>query len=113
MENDDQFIARIRQIILKNMKEDGFGVAMLCKMAFISRTQLHIRIKSITNRSASHYIRFVRIEKACQLLRQTNLNISNVSLETGIDSLPYFSRIFRAEVGLSPQKYRKKHRSEQ
>lgn len=111
--NDDEFVAQIRQIILENMKLEGFGVPVLCKMICMSRTQLHIKIKSLTGRSTSHYIKCVRIEKACELLGETNLKISRVSKEIGIDSLPYFSRIFKKEVGLSPHKYRKKYRSEQ
>lgn len=113
VESDVELIARIRQIILMHMKEEGFGVLMLCKLAYISRTKLHIKLKSLTNRSTSHYIRLVRIEKACQLLKETNLNISSVSLQIGIESLPYFSRIFKAEMGLSPQIYRKKYQLEQ
>ncbi len=111
--HDDEFIILIRRTIIENMKVEGFGVSMLCKLVCVSRTQLHIKIKSLTNRSTSHYIRFIRIEKACQLLRETNLNITQVSMEIGIDSLPYFSRIFRAEIGLCPHKYRNKFRSEQ
>ncbi|WP_167606425.1 helix-turn-helix domain-containing protein [Maribellus sediminis] len=109
----EEFVVLVRKTIIENMKADGFGVCMLCKKIGMSRTQLHIKLKLVTNRSTSHYIRFVRIQKATQLLRETNLNITQVSLEVGIDSLPYFSRIFRAEVGLSPQKYRKIYRLEQ
>lgn len=113
LENDVQFIARIRQIIIKNMKKEGFGVCMLCKLAFISRTQLHIKLKSLANLSTSHYIRRIRIEKASQMLRETKLNIKNISLEIGIESPSYFSRIFNLEVGLCPQKYREKYKLEQ
>ncbi|MCY1719954.1 helix-turn-helix transcriptional regulator [Prolixibacteraceae bacterium Z1-6] len=110
---NEEFVKLIRKAIIENMKVEGFGVRMLCKKVGISRTQLHIKLKSFTNRSTSHYIRFVRIKKACQLLRETYLNITQVASEIGIDSLPYFSRIFRAEVGLSPQEYRKIYRLEQ
>ncbi|WP_340112739.1 helix-turn-helix domain-containing protein [Maribellus mangrovi] len=113
VKHDDEFIVRIRQIILENMKAEGFGVRMLCKISFMSRTQLHIKMKSITGRSTSHYIKFVRIQKACQLLLETNLNITQIAIEVGVDSLPYFSRIFRTETGFSPHNYRGKIRSEQ
>ena len=113
IKNDEEFVAHIRQIIMENMKKEGFGVPVLCKMICMSRTQLHIKIKSLTGRSTSHFIKCVRIQKACELLRKTNLKINRVSSEIGIDSLPYFSRIFSKEVGLSPHKYRKKYLSEQ
>ncbi|WP_340112727.1 helix-turn-helix transcriptional regulator [Maribellus mangrovi] len=93
---------------MENMKEEGFGVRKLCKLVSMSRTQLHIKMKLLTNRSTSHYIRLIRIERACQLLLETNLNITQIAVEVGVDSLPYFSRIFRTETGFSPHNYRGK-----
>ena len=113
VKNNDEFVAHIRRIILENMKEEGFGVPVLCKMTCMSRTQLHVKLNSLTRHSTSQYIKSIRIQRACELLGETNLKISRISKEIGIDSLPYFSRIFKKEVGLSPHKYRKKYRSEQ
>lgn len=72
----------------------------------MSRTQLHNKIKSLTSKSTSHFIKQVRLEKAVELLCTTDLNISQVALEIGLDSLSYFSRIFTEEFGVSPNKYR-------
>ena len=110
---EDEFIIKIRTIIVDQMKEEGFGVNDLCKKMTMSRTQLHHKIKSLVGKPTSHLIRSIRIEKAKQLLKQTTLNISEVSYEVGIDSHAYFSRMFAAETGLSPNKFREKAKSEQ
>lgn len=110
---EDQFVRRVREIILEYMNQDNFGVPELCKLVFMSRTQLHNKLKSLTDKSTSHFIRLIRLEKACQLLRESDLNISQVSMEVGIDSLPYFSRIFTEHTGFSPNKYREKHHKKQ
>lgn len=112
-QKEDEFIIRLRKIILENMTDEDFGVSELCKKILMSRTQLHNKLKSLTGRSTSHFIRLVRIEKATELLRDSELNISQISLELGIDSLSYFSRIFREETGLSPNHYREKYQEEQ
>ncbi|SHO59491.1 hybrid sensor histidine kinase/response regulator transcription factor [Algoriphagus zhangzhouensis] len=106
IKQEDEFIIRLREIVQASMEEESFGVPELCKKAYMSRTQLHNKIKSLTNKSTSHFIKQVRLEKAVELLCTTDLNISQVALEIGLDSLSYFSRIFTEEFGVSPNKYR-------
>ena len=110
---EDKFIVRTRNTILENMTEEDFGVPELCKQLGMSRTQLHNKIKSLTNRSTSHFIRMVRIDKASQLLNESDLNVSQIASEVGIESLTYFSRIFKSETGLAPNQYREQYKLEQ
>jgi len=113
MQKEDAFIFRLREIILESMNEQNFSVTELCKNVGISRTQLHNKIKALTGHSTSHFIKKVRIHKASQLLRTSEMNISQVALEVGVESLPYFTKIFTKETGLSPSKYREKSQIEQ
>ncbi|NVK49502.1 MAG: helix-turn-helix domain-containing protein [Cyclobacteriaceae bacterium] len=55
----------------------------------------------------------VRIHQASRLLRTSEMNISQVAFEVGVDSLPYFTKIFPKEMGLSISKYREKSQLEQ
>ncbi|MDX8339037.1 ATP-binding protein [Draconibacterium sp. IB214405] len=108
---EDEFIIRVRQKILANMTEESFGIPELCKQVGLSRSQLHNKIKSLTGRSTSHFIRLVRVEKACQLLLESELNVSLIAYEVGIESVSYFSRIFKEETGSSPSEYQAKYQS--
>lgn len=53
------------------------------------------------------YIKTVRMEKARELLRETNMKISDISERVGYSSLSYFCRSFRNEYGVTPDQYRK------
>lgn len=110
---EDKFVLNLKNLIIDNMSEDGFGVPKLGELAFMSRTQLHNKIKALTNKSTSGLIRFVRIEKACELMETTNLNISEIGFELGIHSSSYFSKIFAKEKGVSPAKYKKAYQKQQ
>ena len=90
------------------MHEQNFGVKELCKKVGMSRTQLHNKIKALTGYYTSHFIKKARIHQATKLLRTTEMNIRQVAIEVGIESLPYFTKIFTKEIGLSPSKYREK-----
>jgi YesN/AraC family two-component response regulator len=53
------------------------------------------------------YLNRYRVNQAKQLLTDTNKSITEIALEVGFSDSGYFGRIFRREVGVSPQAYRK------
>lgn len=55
----------------------------------------------------SHYVRKVRIGYACSLLQETELKIVDVANDSGFKNLSLFNRQFKAEIGKTPQQYRK------
>lgn len=55
----------------------------------------------------SKYIKTLRMEKARELLRDTNMKINEISEKVGYSSLSYFCRSFRNEYGVTPEQYRK------
>lgn len=53
------------------------------------------------------YITSIRINKAKELLKNTNYSIQEISALAGYENPLYFSRIFRKQTGMSPSRYRK------
>ncbi len=54
------------------------------------------------------YFNHLRIQRACQLLHIKELRVNEVALQLGFDDAFYFSRLFKSQIGQSPQEYRKK-----
>ncbi len=54
------------------------------------------------------YIIRKKMEKACHLLLNTNLNISEISASAGFEDVYYFSRLFKKHIGVAPANYRKR-----
>ena len=52
------------------------------------------------------YIKKLRMEKAKELLKQTDLTISQVAAQTGFSDYNYFCRVFKKETGIPAKKYR-------
>ncbi|MGD9328522.1 MAG: ATP-binding protein, partial [Cyclobacteriaceae bacterium] len=113
IQKEDAFIVRLQEIVRESLHEQNFGVVELCKKVGMSRTQMHNKIKALTGHSTSHFIKKVRIRQASRLLRNSEMNISQVAFEVGVESLPYFTKIFTKEMGLSPSKFREKASLEQ
>ena len=102
---EDAFIHRLQDIIVSKMKDAEFGINTLCQDMGMSRSQLHLKLKALTNRSTSHVIRAVRLHKAKELLQENSMNVTEVSFEVGFNDPAYFSRKFTEEFGISPKKF--------
>lgn len=109
-END--FIIKITEIIEKNISNEQFGVSELARETSMSRSNLLRKIKKLTNLSASRFIRQVRLKNAMGMLRETSLNVSEVSYKVGFSSSSYFIKCFRDYYGHPPGKTGKQDEKE-
>ena len=76
----------------------------------ISRSVLERRFQSLLGRSPAAEIRRLHLERARQLLVETDLSIDKVSQRSGFTSPEYFTSVFRPEYGQTPLQYRKHNR---
>ncbi|MDX1477497.1 MAG: ATP-binding protein [Saprospiraceae bacterium] len=98
----EDFVRNLNQAIDEHMEDDEFSVVHLCRALSMSRTNLHNKIKAVTGRSTTGYIRLRRLLKAKELLQQGNLNVSEVAYAVGFKSQSYFSTSFAREFGAPP-----------
>ena len=50
----------------------------------------------------------IRMEKAAELMKETDRTLESISFLVGYDDYHYFSRVFRKKMGISPSEYRSK-----
>jgi YesN/AraC family two-component response regulator len=75
---------------------------------YMSRSRLSKIFNEEMGMSVSAYINRVRIERAKRLLHDPSLTIVDVANLTGFEAQSYFSKQFKAVVGVSPKKFREK-----
>ena len=73
----------------------------------ISISHLTRLFKASTGYSIVEYTNTLRVKKAAELLKSTDLSISEIALKTGFSSFSYFGKLFAECYGVSPLKYRK------
>ncbi|NNC61239.1 MAG: helix-turn-helix transcriptional regulator, partial [Eudoraea sp.] len=100
--NSDDFISRARNTVLENLLNPQFGVVMLAKEMGISRSELYKRIKAIKNKSASQFIREIRLERALELIKTESYSFGEIAYMVGFSSPTYFSTSFKDYFGYSP-----------
>ncbi|MCB0664710.1 MAG: helix-turn-helix transcriptional regulator [Saprospiraceae bacterium] len=96
------FLKKINAIIYHNIDQEGFSAEELAKRVALSRTQLHRKLKELTQMAPAQYIRFVRLQKAKELLENSGLNVSEVAYRVGFISNSHFSRAFHRQFGINP-----------
>lgn len=78
----------------------------LCAMCHLSATHFRRLFISIMGTSPLAFINQTRIERACTLLKTTELPILEIAAEVGFTSLSSFNRAFTSSMKLSPRAYR-------
>jgi YesN/AraC family two-component response regulator len=99
---DQQFIERVLKVIDEHISEEEFSIEEFGKDVGMSRSQMHRKLKALTGKSASLYLRTVRLAKAKQMIEAKKGNISEISYQVGFSSPAYFSRCFKEEFGYTP-----------
>ena len=101
------FIEKLTKIIEENIEDENFSVENLCKEIGMSRTQVHRKIKAITNKPTSDFIRSFRLQKAVDLIKQDAGNMAEIAYMVGFSSQSYFTKSFQEMYGCSPMDYKK------
>ena len=99
---DQQFILNIIGHINKNISEPNLNVEKLAIDFYLSRSQLYRKIKALTGISANELIRKIRLEKAKELIENTDHSIGVICDFVGFSSPSYFSKCFKERFGVLP-----------
>jgi len=99
---ENAFLQKITKIVEDKLDDENFSIEELGKTVGMSRSQLHRKIKAITDQSPSVFVRTLRLQHAYHLLKQKAGNISEVAFQVGIPNLAYFSRSFSEQYGFPP-----------
>ena len=106
-----KFIESLKNVIEKNIDNEQFGVDDLGKEMAMSRSQIHRKLKALTDLSATTFIRNYRLHRAADLLKQGAGNVTEIGYQVGFNSQTYFSSSFQELFGCSPTEYKHQMRS--
>jgi len=105
--NGNNFLSRLKEIVEANFHNEQFGVGELAREMRMSRSFIHRRLKTLSNKSVSQFIREVRLEKAKELLEEGNLTGSEIAYKVGFGSPSYFIKSFHDYFGYPPGEVKK------
>lgn len=96
---------KVFEYINNNFHED-ITIDQLAQIASVSNSHLCRLFKQITGKTMGDYVNVQRIEKAATLLKESELNISEVAFAVGYNDANYFSRLFKQLKRITPTQYK-------
>lgn len=84
-----------------------YNLEQLSLKSGLTQAKLQDGFKFLYNRTVTEYIRNIRLETSRELLKTSDLNISQIVYTIGFSSRSYFSKIFREKYGITPNQFKK------
>lgn len=103
--NAARAVAKAKQYIESHDYQD-ICLEELARQVYLSPYYLSREFTEQTGVSFTDYLKAVRIRKAQSLLMTTNRPVADVAASVGYSDPNYFSRVFKAVTGKTPQQYR-------
>ena len=101
---EQEMLITVLQYIEEHYKDGELTVLanqMGCELTWLSKL-----IKKVAGSTYTELVQQKRLNKACYLLKTTQLSIIDISLAVGYDNFSYFHRLFKQTYGVSPRTYR-------
>ncbi|CAM3763645.1 response regulator transcription factor [Flavobacterium chungbukense] len=102
--SEKDFITSLNEILIQKMKTN-IDMNELAGDLAISKSTLDKRVRKLTHKNASQYIREFRLDYAVKLIRSGERNIKYIVDQTGFSSLSYFSTSFKLYLNMTPRDY--------
>lgn len=106
---EDLFMQKLLKLMNDNIDNFDLNIDYLASELGMSRTVFFNKLKSLTGYSPVEFVREVRFERAAEYIRNSQLTVSEISYQVGIEDPRYFSRCFKQKFGLTPSEYRLQH----
>ncbi len=99
---------QVTEYLNKHFSEE-ITLSQLSRTFGYNESYLCQKFKECTGLTITNYINILRLEKAQELLKNTDKQISEIAYQCGFNDLTYFSHCFKKYLNISPANYRKEH----
>lgn len=99
---------KVYEFIMKNFHRK-IHLEEVASIASMTCTSFSRYFKSRVNQSFSDFLKEIRIEYACKLLKEGKMNIDRIGYECGFQSLTNFNKQFKKVTGQQPHQYRSEY----
>jgi TolB-like protein/AraC-like DNA-binding protein len=100
--NRESFLRKLDGVLESNLDNERFGVGELAEALNLSRMQVYRKVRKLTGKNVSRYIRENRLKFALEMLRDEEVTVSEIAYKVGFGSVSYFSNCFRKHYGYPP-----------
>ena len=104
----EHFVEQIQNFIRQNIDNAELSVEDIQKNLGVSRTQLFRMTKATMGTTPIELIRHIRLHRAQEMLKNTELTIQEITYSVGFTSPSYFTKCYRQKFGRNPSQDQRK-----
>lgn len=105
VKKDTQLLEKIHQVIEENMDNFDFNIDTIANNIGLSRSAFFKKLKSLTGLAPVDLVKEIRLRKSVELIKNTDLSISEIAFAIGFKDSNYYSKCFRKKYSLTPREY--------
>ena len=107
----DKAVSDIISELSESFSDSSLSTGEIMDKSGYARDYIRSHFKKITNKTPTDFLTDIRINHACFLINtyRNTVPLSEIALQCGYSDYIYFSRNFKAIMGMSPKEYRKKN----
>ncbi len=94
------------RMMMERFDEPNLTLETIADSLYISKSHLSRLFKRLTGEAFSEYLRNIRIDGACRLLRESNMTVEEIVMRCGLRDTPSFYRNFNIYMKMTPHQYR-------
>ena len=96
----------VMRTVMEHYSDQNLTLESIAASLYISKSYLCRIFSRVTGEPFGDYLRRVRLEQACRLLRETELTAEQIVYACGLRDIPTFYRVFKSRMGMTPNAYR-------
>ncbi|GAL84209.1 transcriptional regulator, AraC family [Sporocytophaga myxococcoides] len=103
----DEDAQKIIKYISENYQREDLNSEVMQKELGMTENKIAAIFKTSLNTTSKKYLNSIRLQEACRLLKETDRQISDIAYIVGYTSIPHFNRVFKENIGCTPNEFRK------
>lgn len=104
---EKHIVSSVIKTVKYEFSNSNLTLESISKTLFISKAHLSRVFARVTGETFFEYLRTVRLNHACKLLRETDMKVEEIARACGIKDVPTFYRVFSEYTRMTPRAYRK------
>lgn len=105
----DEFIIDGIAAYMEERYRENLSLKKLTAVAGMNKDKFYKVFKERFGETSVSYLNNIRVRNAAELLRNSDLSITEIAISVGYKSVDHFERVFRSKFNLTPRDYRKKY----
>ncbi|MDO4462676.1 MAG: response regulator [Bacteroidia bacterium] len=103
---DNAFMNNLYSLMEAELANSELDVTRMAERLSMSRTKFYYKVKALTGEAPGVFFKTYKLNRAAELLKEGQYNVSEVAEKTGFGTLSHFSTSFKKRFGVAPTGYR-------